>query len=373
MACKGGWEWKTMGKSAGSKGRNAAIDLAKFVMAIFVVAIHVRPFSGWLAFVMDDCITRLANPMFFVISSYFLFYRAETERVQNGNVRWRGGLLWNYVKRLLALYTVLFLLNLPNVMRLVKFDGMKDLIARLFQFYFLSGPSHTALWFLPALVWGVVLTFWIGRATRPWVALLAGLPLYLLTVLDGDYTVFVREAAWFQVLVDGFKAIFLWLANGLTYGLFYCALGACVAVGNVRRGEKLREKKREYRIWFGVGTGIFLALYIVECVLIKRYRWGAGFGAQFMMIPFSYFCVQFLLSLEIKERPIYRFLQKMSIVIFGVQFLVISGLGELFEGCGWYAESATVRFVIVLAVTSVIAAVAVWVLEHVAAIRKRQI
>lgn len=86
-----------------------------------------------------------------------------------------------------------------------------------------------------------------------------------------------------------------------------------------------------------------------------------------MMIPFSYFCLQFLLFSEIKERSIYRFLQKMSIVIFGVQFLVISGLGELFGGCGWYAESATVRFVIVLAVTSAIAAVAVWVSERAAA------
>lgn len=356
-----------MEKNTGGGKRNAAIDLMKFIMAIFVVAIHVRPFSGWLAFVVDDCITRLANPMFFVISSYFLFYRAETERVQNGSVRWRGGLLWNYVKRLLALYTVLFLLNLPNVMRLVKFDGMKDLAARLFQFYFLSGPSHTALWFLPALVWGVVLTFWIGRTARPWVALLIGLPLYLLTVLDGDYTVFVKEIVWFQTLVGGFKAIFLWLANGLTYGLFYCALGACAAVENVRRGERLREKRREYRTWFGAGTGIFFALYIVECVLIKRYQWGAGFGAQFMMIPFSYFCLQFLLSSEIKERSIYRFLQKMSIVIFGIQFLVISGLGELFGGCGWYAGSATVRFVIVLVVMSVIAAAVVWVLERVAA------
>ncbi len=354
-----------MEKGMGSKGRNVAIDLAKFVMAVFVVAIHVRPFSGWLAFMVDDCITRLANPMFFVISSYFLFYRLETERVQNGDAKWKAGLLRNYVKRLLVLYTALFLLNLPNVLRLVEFGGMKDFVVRLLQFYFLSGPSYTALWFLPALIWGVTFTFWMGRETRPWVALLAGVPLYALTVLDGDYTIFVKEAAWFQFLVDGFKAIFLWLANGLTYGLCYCALGACVAVGNVRKGERSEEEKRECRTRFGVGTCIFLVLYIVECVLIKRYQWGAGFGAQFMMIPFAYVCLQLLLVLEMKERPIYRFLQNMSIVIFGIQFLVISGLGKLFRECRWYMESTTAQFVIVLVVTSAIAAVVVWVSEHV--------
>lgn len=345
--------------------RNSAIDLAKFVMAVFVVAIHVRPFSGNLAFLVDDCITRLANPMFFTISSYFLFYRLEKERVYKGSARWEGGLLRKYVKRLLALYTVWFILNLPNVLRLVEFDGTMDLFVRFFQFYFLAGPSYTALWFLPALLWGVLLTFWIGRAVRPEAALLAGLALYSLAVLDGDYTVLMREVTWFQALVDGFKKIFLWLANGFNYGLVYCALGACAAVRNVRRGGRLQERKREYRARFGVWTLIFLGLYMAECLLIKWRQWGGGFGAQFMMVPFSYVCLQFLLLMEIKERPIYRFLQKMSIVIFGVQFLVIYGFRDLLAGCAWYMESTTVQFAVVLGVTCAMAAVVVWLSEHI--------
>lgn len=353
-----------MGKSVNDKKRNSAIDLAKFAMAVFVVAIHVRPFSGNLAFLVDDCITRLANPLFFTISSYFLFYGLEKDRVREGSKKWNVKVLLPFIKRILILYTVWFVLNLPNFKWQIMFDGVKMLPVRFFQAYFLSGPFDTALWFLPALLWGVVLTFWISGMSKPQVAFVVGFLLHLLSLFDGDYHMFVEDVVWFQRLVDVFETIFLWLANGFTYGLCYCALGACIAVKNVKRGEQPQEGKKEYQAHFGTWTVVFLGLYMVECVLIKWRQWGEGFGAQFMMIPFSYFCLQFLLMAEIKERPIYRFLQKMSIVIFGVQFLVIYGFRNLLAGCAWYMESTTVQFVIVLGVTCAIAAAVVWLSEH---------
>ena len=49
-----------------------AIDIAKFVMAILVVAIHVRPFTGQTAFVYDDIIAR-RRPSLFSDYSIFIF------------------------------------------------------------------------------------------------------------------------------------------------------------------------------------------------------------------------------------------------------------------------------------------------------------
>ena len=49
------------------------IDIAKFVMAILVVAIHVRPFSGEAAFVYDDIVARVADPLFFQITAFLFF------------------------------------------------------------------------------------------------------------------------------------------------------------------------------------------------------------------------------------------------------------------------------------------------------------
>ena len=60
-----------------SKARNPYIDITKFIMALLVVAIHVRPADGELGFIIANVIARVADPMFFIITAYFLFAKAK--------------------------------------------------------------------------------------------------------------------------------------------------------------------------------------------------------------------------------------------------------------------------------------------------------
>ena len=50
-----------------------AVDIAKFVLAILVVAIHVQPFRGMTGFLYDNCVARIADPLFFAITAFFMF------------------------------------------------------------------------------------------------------------------------------------------------------------------------------------------------------------------------------------------------------------------------------------------------------------
>ena len=350
--------------AANSKKRNSIIDLTKFVLAVFVVFIHVRPFSGEVQFFIVDCIARLADPLFFVISSYFLFHSLELKRRAVGEKKWDGRILLSYIRRIMILYTIWFVLNYPNFRWQIIYDGPKMVPIRLFQAYFLSGPYDTALWFLPALLWGTILTYFITRVSRPWVALLIGFIFHLPSLMGGVYAAFTSDIVWFQKVVEVLEFVFLWLANGFNYALLYCAIGAYIAVWNERNKKHLCANKMKYRTLYGLGSVLFLVLDINECYMIRRNQWGEGYGALFMMIPFSYFFLQFLLTLEIKERPGYRFLQKMSIVIFGVQFLVIYWLRDLLSECSWYTESEIIPFIFVMAVCGGSAALVVWLAEH---------
>ena len=47
-----------------------AVDIAKFVLAILVVAIHVQPFRGMTGFLYDNCVARIADPLFFAITAF---------------------------------------------------------------------------------------------------------------------------------------------------------------------------------------------------------------------------------------------------------------------------------------------------------------
>ena len=48
-----------------------SVDAAKFVLSIFVVAIHVRPFDAYAVYFRP--ILRAAVPLFFLMTSYFFF------------------------------------------------------------------------------------------------------------------------------------------------------------------------------------------------------------------------------------------------------------------------------------------------------------
>lgn len=48
-----------------------SVDAAKFVLSIFVVAIHVRPFDAYAVYFRP--ILRAAVPLFFLTTSYFFF------------------------------------------------------------------------------------------------------------------------------------------------------------------------------------------------------------------------------------------------------------------------------------------------------------
>lgn len=98
------------------------IDVAKFVMAILVVAIHVRPFSGEAAFVYDDIVARIADPLFFQITAFLFFEKVfrEDKDIRMPEHGWyQRALSWqklgHYMKRILQLYTAWFILYAPVV------------------------------------------------------------------------------------------------------------------------------------------------------------------------------------------------------------------------------------------------------------------
>lgn len=132
-------------------------DILKFVMAIMIVAIHS-------AHSFDKCewhyiaypIIETAVPLFFVLSSYFLFKKLRT-------VNWGG--VKQFVRRICTFYIFWFIVNLPIV---IKFKytyftdnvllGIVKFVRDVFFSYTFSGS-----WFLSALVLSVLAIYWLKR------------------------------------------------------------------------------------------------------------------------------------------------------------------------------------------------------------------
>ena len=128
--------------------RNIVFDLSKYILSIMVVAIHSELFPNhlypWL---------RIAVPLFFIISSYFLFFKVQ-QHPNNKNE-----IVRTFIKRNLELYVFWFVVSLPFTIykRRVWWTG------DIFHFFFtvlknlLFSSTFTASWYITASIWACII------------------------------------------------------------------------------------------------------------------------------------------------------------------------------------------------------------------------
>ena len=334
---------KKMTNTRAERKQYRAIDIAKFVMAILVVAIHVRPFTGQTAFVYDDIIARIADPLFFQITA-FLFFEKIFAQI-SGDLR--QGMSWcmlgHYMKRILALYTAWFVIYAPVVLPRTwqECGNIRGMLLALLKKYWLSG-YYGAMWFMTALLLAMPLVFILTKYLGSRLCLLLSAPWFLLTVARMEYCSITdgwQVAGYFDSAIYG---IFGWYGNGLTYGFFFCALGMWIAYKRTLGGQKNDSRD------FALPSLISFLLLIIESYVIRDKGLGQSFGAMFFLIPTSYFLLQWLLSVDIFEKMgeqsrkrldcACAHMRRLSILIFIIHYGVMEGLQYLlgkYTGAVW--------------------------------------
>ena len=351
---------KKMTNTRAERKQYRAIDIAKFVMAILVVAIHVRPFTGQTAFVYDDIIARIADPLFFQITAFLFFEKifAQISGDLRQGMSWR--MLGHYMKRILALYTAWFVIYAPVVLPRTwqECGNIRGMLLALLKKYWLSG-YYGAMWFMTALLLAMPLVFILTKYLGSRLCLLLSAPWFLLTVARMEYCSITdgwQVAGYFDSAIYG---IFGWYGNGLTYGFFFCALGMWIAYNRTLGGQKNDSRD------FALPSLISFLLLIIESYVIRDKGLGQSFGAMFFLIPTSYFLLQWLLSVDIFEKMgeqsrkrldcACAHMRRLSILIFTIHYGVMEGLQYMVGKYTTYVWNATVLYFVVLVVTIVLA------------------
>lgn len=151
--------------------QHKSLDIFKFVAAILVVTLHAHPLSGYSDgdyFLTALC--RVAVPFFFITSSYLFFSR--------------GKRFGDFAKRILILYAVWFVINLPLVyVRFFK-HGL-HLLPFLKGLFFSS--TFAGSWFLTATLEGLGLCVLLSKKCSNTVLLIIGILLYSLPLMYATY------------------------------------------------------------------------------------------------------------------------------------------------------------------------------------------
>lgn len=182
--------------------RVKSIDLAKALMALVVVAIHVKPFGnvGDLLFPLY----RMAVPVFAMISSYLLF-----RKVSSSPEGERDSMVLHALRRYALLYLfwlVVFLVptvEIRGYLDLAPIEGVVKFLKNL-----LFSSTFVASWFLSGIVWCVLIAHLISRRLGNAPVVVAGLFSFVGAALMSNYA---------HVYVPVLSGVFLWYQNNVAY------------------------------------------------------------------------------------------------------------------------------------------------------------
>ena len=210
----------------------AMIDILKFIFAILIVLLHtqqtcniyprIHSIFGVCYLFLFQLICRLVVPFFFITSSYFLFKGTTGGEETKQRVH-------KYVKRLLILYTVWFVINIPYILfeKLGFPDNMSfNLFIKLIRDVVLNNGFPSS-WFLMASIIDAWIIWVLTKNGRNTPAIVVSIICYAICLFMTFYNFLVSESIneIFGHINKVWKAFYI----SFPYGLIYFTLGKILA------------------------------------------------------------------------------------------------------------------------------------------------
>lgn len=284
----------------------AAVDVAKYVGALLVVAIHTFPFVDFsesfnLFFISTIC--RLAVPMFFVCSGFFLFKKI---RRGSGYEEENKAALLHFLKRLGILYLVWTVIYLPYTIWNFAANGFSFMVLIGWIRDVLLNGSYYHLWFLPALMLGGAIVYWLYTRKGLVFSLSVCMGLYLFGWLVNVFAP-MWEALPVVSVVYGFLIRLLGtVRDGIFFAPIFVLIGLICA--------KLKSPNRQA---CAIGFAISFLCLILE---VSLYAWIGVLTDKSCMflslIVCMYFLMHLLRQLTLRPSSVYRSLRQESTLIY---------------------------------------------------------
>lgn len=250
------------------------IDVIRFVCTLFVVAIHVYPFT-FLGEEIDYMITRvffrIAVPFFLMITGYYLL----PESLKNKKK------LLIYTQKISLLYFISILIYLP----LMFYNGYfkQNHIFSFLQDIFIDGTFYH-LWYFPALLLGVWFLYFLLKKYKQNQVGIVVFILYLIGIFGDSYYGIIKNVEILKDFYDGLFTFSSYTRNGLFYVPIFLFIGYLIAEG--------KERSRKTLIpLFLSGIALLFEGGILYFNKIPRHT-----SMYFSLLLFSYFFFSFVIA-----------------------------------------------------------------------------
>ena len=230
---------------------NSIIDVAKFILSLFVVAIHTGLFPEYLYPWLS-----MAVPIFFIISAYFFFTKVKSAKSETE----KNSMLAKYVLRNIKLYAFYFVLFAPlTIYNNPEWYSSGFLLGMV---YFIRavvfGTTFRASWFISAQVVGIVLLFFMSKKLNNVVIMIISTGVLALILLSSSYNWTLDKSNGLNVFFENFTWFFSReMDHTFTVAFVWCSIGKCMA-----------EAKKPCNKYLDIG---YIVAGIILCIVEHRF------------------------------------------------------------------------------------------------------
>ena len=328
-----------------------SVDLAKFLCAILVVSIHVAPFGmsddkllRLFNYGIQNCFSRIAVPIFFVASGFFLYRNTSLENFSMKPTE-------VYIFKLIRLYLIWTLIYSPFRIKLVM-ESKQGIVHGIFSYCrdIVFTGSYTHLWYFPALIFSVVLiSYLLSRKIDIKRILAVALFFYVLGLFAQSWFGIIEPLksnvpkVW--LLLKCVKKIIVTTRDGLFDGFLFVGIGAFIAF----EGFKV---SRKYA-FIGFISSYFLMF--IEAWAVKYFGYARAWDMYIFLVPLTYFAFGLIINCHISGNVlVYNTLRVLSSLIFYMHLWVTWIINALFGLAGVEIDKTCLLFIFTVVISIVV-------------------
>lgn len=331
-----------------AKGRRApALDGFRWIAALLVVAIHTSPLAcvdGTADFLLTRVLARVAVPFFLMTTGYFMAAHRE-------DGRW----LLGQMDKLAAIYTGAVVAYLP--LNAYMGDLARLTPGTLARALIFDGTFYH-LWYLPAVLLGLPLTWVLLRKTGMRGATIAAAALYAVGLLGDSYFGLIAGTP-LEAVYGGMFQCFRYTRNGLFFAPMFLALGAAL------RGSGLSAALNRMRTsGLAAGLAASLALMAAEALALRGAGWMRHDSMYVMLLPTMAFLFALLLRVNGPGRRRWRSLTLWIYLVHPWAIVLVRGAAKLVRLQAWLIENSVGHFLSVAALSVALALAIEWARER---------
>lgn len=314
-----------------------AVDVAKYISAILVIVIHTSPFLPYaneVNYFFMNMVARGAVPFFLLTSGYFIAMNRST----------RKGYVKAYVHSLVKLYLLWSIIYIPFGLEWIQQN--LDLpyilypLALVFGLLYLGTYYH--LWYIPALIFAIVITYWLKKYMKTRTIVGIAFLLFCFSMIETYYEYLGN--GWLKDIFDGYLAIFFTTRNGLLFAWVFLSLG-------IYAWEQPWFTKKQYHV---KGFIISIIILIIEGVL--TYEKSLDHNSMIALLPLTLYLFLILQDVSLNLNLPYGTLRSYSSLYYfshAIPLVIVPKiLNEIGYGDLW--QHGMVRFISVLCLTHII-------------------